>query len=123
MSQSIQIQPILRRWCRECGTPGPIDQPKCLNCQAAVLSPNKTVSRIFNEGNGMVQNNVYNIDPDRFFGSVSETQQVSEHPGFFHRFFMFTCAVGVWCGILTFSSVMLIIFSIIVLAAKRVFIG
>ncbi len=125
-AMQIQPTPVLRRWCRECGRPSPVSQPGCVHCNVVATAPSRAArvfSPILNEGNGMVQNNVVNIDTDVLVGALGLDDEMveprSQSPGFFHRFFMFTCAVAMWCGIFTFSSVVVCFFIIVYLAVQK----
>src|SRR5512135_1884375 len=123
--QSIQLHPTagLRRWCRECGLPSPVNAPGCVNCgglptrsrAARILSP------VFNEGNGMVQNNVLNIDAAGLVEALSDDDDSPPEPkpSFFHRFFMFTCAFAMWTGIIIVTSFFVGIITLVALTVMK----
>jgi len=74
---------------------------------------------ILNEGNGTVQNTVLNFDAADLIDALSDDEPVQHHPSFFHRFFMVTCSIALWCGILTVGSCMLAIITFVVLAVMK----
>lgn len=122
--QAIQLPPTagLRRWCRECGLPSPVSASGCVNCgelptrsrTARILSP------VFNEGNGMVQNNVLNIDAAGLIDALSdEPEPVPPKPSLLYRVFMLTCTLAMWCGILTFVTIVSVILYCVVLAVMK----
>src|SRR5512135_2138325 len=122
--QSIQLHPTagLRRWCRECGLPSPVSATGCVSCgefptrsrSARILSP------VFNEGNGMVQNNVLNIDAANLADDYSD-EPPAQPPklSLLYRFFLFTCTLAMWCGILTFVTIVSVILYCVVLAVMK----
>lgn len=121
--QAIQPRPTpsMRRWCRQCGLPSPLNQPGCMHC-GDVMAPGRAVrnmSPIFNEGNGMVQNNVVNIDADEILDMLAEDAPATSAPSFGHRFFMFTMGVATWVGILAVLSVLAMLVFFVVLAVMK----
>lgn len=119
--QTEQSMPNLRRWCRECGLPSSIGEPSCVHCGEV---PNQAthLSSILNEGNGSVQNTVLNIDTEGLLEALNdgEVKPVPVSQGsFFHRFFMFTCAIAMWCGIVTVITVVVALITLVVFAMMK----
>jgi len=67
-----------------------------------------------------VQHNVTNIENVEVQHLV---EQLSAPPpprsSFFHRFFMFTCAVAMWCGILVTGTITLVVVGCVVAAVMK----
>jgi hypothetical protein len=92
----------LRRWCRECGLSSPIGQG-CTHCGEAPADIDAAgLLEAFGEDEPALQ-------------SVPAAPRES----FLYRFFMLTCSIAMWCGILTFVTVVGVILYFVVLAAMK----
>jgi hypothetical protein len=122
--QAIQVPPVsgIRRWCRKCGLPSPVNTTGCVNCglSAAPIRDVRVMSPITSENCAMVQNNVLNIGAEDLFDARSEDEEPAPHKEpLLMRFFMLTCSIAMWCGIITFASVLSVIFYCVVLAIMK----
>ncbi len=123
--QSMQIQPkpTVRRWCRECGLPSPSGAHVCVHCgqTPSIGHTTRNLSPIFNDGNGMVQNNVLNLDLAGLLSVLDDDQPVVVAPqsSLLHRAFLFTCTIGMWVGIICFLTIVTVIVVIVVLAFMK----
>jgi hypothetical protein len=125
--QAIQLPPTagLRRWCRACGLPSPVASPGCLHCGQMVDDGRvRVMSPIFSDNCGVVQNNVLNIDAEGLLEALSDDEDPAPQPAphresFLWRFFMLTCSLAMWCGILTFVSITAVIIWCVVLAVMK----
>jgi hypothetical protein len=95
--------------------------PRCLHCGQTVDSGRvKVMSPIFSDNCGMVQNNVLNIDVEGLVDALSdEPEPQPSKESLLWRFFMLTCSLAMWCGILTFVTILAVIIWCVVLAVMK----
>ena len=101
------MQNAMTRWCRSCGLPGSSGQGSCSGCGSApVRRPRKALSQILNTDNGMVQNNILNVDVQELnLGFASAPPEIPPGPTFGQKVFTFACSAVFWMSVLVFGSV------------------